>query len=141
MTKSKFKWLISISLFVQMMAVVLYQGTFHTLPKELQDFILKSEQLQENSSMIWVIIISSIMILFYWIFVLIAMFKLKKHARTHAIILTCIGTLIYLIYDPEINTGLVSIFYDVGNILWGIVLGSMFYSDLKVHFDRKIKDA
>lgn len=89
------------------MAVVLYEATFHTLPKELQDFILKSEQLQENSSIIWVIIISSIMILFYLIFVLIAMFKLKKHARTHAIILTCIGTLIYLIYDPEINTGLV----------------------------------
>lgn len=123
------------------MAVVLYEATFHTLPKELQDFILKSEQLQENSSIIWVIILSSIMILFYLIFVLIAMFKLKKHARTHAIILTCIGTLIYLIYDPEINTGLVSIFNDVGNILWGIVLGSMFYSDLKVHFDRKIKDA
>jgi hypothetical protein len=141
MTKLKFKWLISISLFVQIMAEVLYEGTFYTLPKELQDFVHKSEQLQENSSLIWVIIITSIMILFYLIFVLNAMFKLKKHARTHAVILTCIGTLIYLFYDPEIKTGLVSIFNDVGNILWGIVLGSMFYSDLKVHFDRKIIDA
>jgi type IV secretory pathway component VirB8 len=78
MTKSKFKWLIIISLLVQIKAEVLYEGTFYTLPKELQDFILKSEQLQENSNLIWVIIIFSIMILIYLIFVLNAMFKLKK---------------------------------------------------------------
>jgi hypothetical protein len=55
--------------------------------------------------------------------------------------MTCIGTLTYLFFEPEIKTGIVSILNDIGNILWGIVLGSMYYSDLKVHFARKIKDA
>lgn len=141
MTKSKFQLLISSSLLAQIMAVVLYEKTFYNLPQELQYFILKSEQFQENSVRFWVIPILSLILICYLIFVLIAMFKLKNYARKHAVIFTCIGTFTYLFFDLEINTGLVSIFKDAGNVIWGIVLGSMFYSDLKVHFDSNDKDA
>jgi hypothetical protein len=139
MNKVKFRWLISISLVVELMAEVIYEGTFYTLPNELQDFVLKSEQLHENSSMNLGIIIASIVLFFYSIFVFVTMFKLKNNARFHAVSITCIGTVLYVFYDPEIKTGLVSVFNTVGNILWGIVLGSMYYSNLNVHFDRKIK--
>ena len=139
MNKVKFRWLISISLVVELMAEVIYEGTFYTLPNELQDFVLKSEQLHENSSMNLGIIIASIVLFFYSIFVFVTMFKLKKNARFHAVSITCIGAVLYVFYDPEIKTGLVSVFNTVGNILWGIVLGSMYYSNLNVHFDRKIK--
>jgi hypothetical protein len=121
------------------MAEVIYEGTFYTLPNELQDFVLKSEQLHENSSMNLGIIIASIALFFYSIFVFVTMFKFKKNARFHAVSITCIGAALYVFYDPEIKTGLVSVFNTVGNILWGIVLGSMYYSNLNVHFDRKIK--
>ncbi|MBU2062518.1 MAG: hypothetical protein KKH44_11805 [Bacteroidetes bacterium] len=141
MTKSKFRWLIIISLFAQVIAEVIYEGTFYTLPKELQDYEINSEQLPEYSSKILITILLSIILISYMFFAFIAMFKFKRNARTHAIMLTCIGTFSYLFFDIEIKTGLVSIFIDIGNILWGIVLGSMFYSDLKFHFDRKIKDA
>jgi hypothetical protein len=43
-----------------------------------------------------------------------------------------------LLLDPEINTGLVSIFNELASILWGVILGSMYFSDIKNHFEKKI---
>ena len=65
------------------------------------------------------------------------MFKIKKNSRQHAIIMTTIGIFTSLLFEPTIKTRIDQVLNDVGVTLWGVVLGIMYFSDLKVHFETQ----
>ena len=121
---------------LQFISEITIEITRFYLPKELNDYLLKIENQQIGTFQLFSLIICLVFTI-YFFYVMHSMFKIKKNSRQHAIIMTTIGIFTSLLFEPTIKTGIDQVLNDVGVTLWGVVLGIMYFSDLKVHFETQ----
>ena len=67
---------------------------------------------------------------------LYALYKFKTYSRRHAIILTLLGPIWYLLYplEPFVELGIPALFYDAAVLLWGFILALIYFTNISENF-------
>lgn len=137
MKKSTFNYLLIISLVLPFIGIIIGILTYDQLPMCVQIQIAEADAQFENSNLLLPYLIATLCAFGYLIYVYILLFKLKKSARFHAVLFSCLGLVSVFSGGFHFGTTIEALFYDLGTIAWGMILAVLFFSDLKVNFESK----
>ncbi len=70
---------------------------------------------------------------------LYALYKFKTYSRRHAVILTLLGSVWYLLYplEPFVELGIPALLYDAAVLLWGFILALIYFTNIAENFKSR----
>jgi hypothetical protein len=137
MTKKIFRYLLAVEIILVVFAVIVPFTLESSLPVELQNYL--SDDLESKMSTIEIVnFFICLSLLIYCIWNYIHLFKFSPTSRKHATIVTILWYVAAPSLEPTVSHGIAMMICDMSLILWGSLLGAMYYSELKSNYSFSV---
>lgn len=134
-TKKQFKQLILLEVAIGVVAILCGVFGEQFLPTVLQEYL----QAESNAPITTYEALVGLMVIVVGLWSLqnlVALYKFRKYARTHALVLTLLWPIIAVLMatTPVIYLQIEDVFYGINAILWGVTLALLYCSNIAEYF-------
>lgn len=137
MKVSVFRALVILDIVLALLAMAADYGLESQLPQALQDYrAAEGEEEFENNPQMWVLIFGALCVLVLGIVSTIGLLVLWRPARLLYTLTYMLSWPLYLLAGASVMTGAAHMLYEMSSVLAGVIWGLIYFSPLKVHFER-----
>ena len=138
MKVNTFRMLVILDIVLALLAMAADFGLESQLPQALQDYrAAEGEEDFENNPQMWVLIFGALCVLPLGIVSTIGLLVLWRPARLLYTLTYVLSWPLYLFAGASVTTGLAHMLYDMSSVLAGVIWALIYFSPLKVHFERE----
>jgi hypothetical protein len=130
--------LVIVDIVIALLGIFADYGLQGHLPEALQDYRAAEEEVDFASNpRMWVLIFGGLCVLVLGIVSTIGLLVLWRPARLLYTLTYVLSWPLYLLAGASVMTGAAHMLYDMSSVLAGVIWGLIYFSPLKVHFDRQ----
>ena len=137
MKVNTFRALVILDIVIALLGVAADYAFESQLPQALRDYqAAEGEADFENNPQMWVLIFGGLCVLTLGIISTIGLLVLWRPARLLYTLTFVLSWPLYVLAGASVTTGTAHMLYDMSSVLAGVILGLIYFSPLKVHFER-----
>ena len=134
-TKSRFRWLLTINIITIVVAILAFGLTLSHLPEPLAAYIEATRQ-AEFTTLDIIYLLLAVPLGILWIVIIVGLYRFKPFAPRWNLGLYLVSLVVFAFDEPTVETALSSTLFQLTVLLDGVIIALTFFSPAALWFQR-----